>query len=446
MLTPELVQYINQQRSTGVSDAQIRQNLTAKGWTENDISSVLNIQSTPAVGITSAKMGIIPKIIMFGLGALVITGGAYGYYRYKNVTESTTVPAISSKSQTQNLLTAEKIKSLKTTSNNQSGDYFIGSPEEQKTIVAAFVADNSKSDSTYLYIAANTAYRIGDIKDAGFLFYAAQLRKQFDIKRYGLGKSNGNNIQTYWGFLNETTGQLVNSAVVKNFEIFAEAVDMINRWQVIPSDDAFYPADEYGKYVLSRPTWEATAEAIKQDFKVEFVDVINSWFKTQPALSPANQPPSANDPSIGSGTKVDTTINTSSQMGCGYWPRQPKDLPTTGFSSSTSLPTGYPSDIPLYPQAKVFGSDAKGMIGGFCSADALEKISSYYTSFTRNWTFEKRFADVSQIDVDAQGQTRTFHVRTLLGKQIGGSRQIEITISESGSNTTVIIIKSNASY
>ena len=101
-------------------------------------------------------------------------------------------------------LTARQIESLRATINDPAGDYFIASREDQKNIVSAFVEDNSKSDPTCLYLAANTAYRNGEIKEAAFLFYAAQIRKRFDYKRYGLGKANGDNIQTYWGFLNQT--------------------------------------------------------------------------------------------------------------------------------------------------------------------------------------------------------------------------------------------------
>jgi hypothetical protein len=63
-------------------------------------------------------------------------------------------------------LTAKQIESLRATANDPAGDYFIASREEQKNIVSAFVEDNSKSDPTYLYLAANTAYRIGEIKQS----------------------------------------------------------------------------------------------------------------------------------------------------------------------------------------------------------------------------------------------------------------------------------------
>ena len=163
-------------------------------------------------------------------------------------------------------LTAKRIESLRATSNDPAGDYFIGSPEEQKNIVSAFVEDNSKSDPTFLYLAANTAYRNGEIKQAAFLFYAAQIRKRFDYKRYGLGDANGDNIQTYWGFLNQTLGEPLNPAITRRPQEFSEVIDMLGKWQVVPADDALYVKTMYGAYVLPKNQWPAAADSIKKDF------------------------------------------------------------------------------------------------------------------------------------------------------------------------------------
>jgi len=163
-------------------------------------------------------------------------------------------------------LTAKQIQSLQSSTNDPGGDYFIASHEDQKNIVSAFVEDNSKSDPTYLYLAANTAYRIGELKEAAFLFYAAQIRKAFDYKRYGLGKANGDNIQTYWGFLNQALGESLNTAITRSPREFSEVVDMLGKWQVVPADDALYVKTMYGAYVLPKSQWQATADSIKKDF------------------------------------------------------------------------------------------------------------------------------------------------------------------------------------
>jgi hypothetical protein len=163
-------------------------------------------------------------------------------------------------------LTAKLIESLRATANDPGGDYFIASHEDQKNIVSAFVEDNSKSDPTCLYLAANTAYRIGEIKEAAFLFYAAQIRKRFDYKRYGLGNANGSDVQTYWGFLNQALGESLNQAITRSPREFSEVVDMLGKWQVVPADDALYVKTMYGAYVLPKSQWQATADSIKKDF------------------------------------------------------------------------------------------------------------------------------------------------------------------------------------
>src|ERR1700738_262742 len=156
-------------------------------------------------------------------------------------------------------LTAKLIESLRATVNDPAGDYFIASREEQKNIVSAFVEDNSESDPTSLYLAANTAYRIGEIKEAAFLFYAAQMRRRFDYKRYGLGDANGDNIQTYWGFLNQTLGESLNPSITRRAKEFSEVIDMLDKWRVVPADDALYVQTMYGAYVLPKNQWQAAA-------------------------------------------------------------------------------------------------------------------------------------------------------------------------------------------
>lgn len=163
-------------------------------------------------------------------------------------------------------LTAQEILGFKTTANDPTGDYFTGDAQAQKAIVDQFVKDNSASDSVYLYMAANTAFKIDDIKDAGFLFFAAQVRKAFDYKRYGLGDADGNNVQTYIGFLNQTVGQQINPAITHDPATFSAAVSMLESWNVIPTDDTIYKQNGYGAYAVSQAQWADLANTAKSDY------------------------------------------------------------------------------------------------------------------------------------------------------------------------------------
>lgn len=224
------------------------------------------IQSLSPEPKHKGKIWKISGLILISIAIIFSLLAWYGFHLEKQDQNLSNNP----QNNNMNTLTAEKIISLKTSSNDPGGDYFIGSPEELKNIASAFVADNSKSDPTYLYIAANTAYRIGEIKEAGFLFYAAQIRKGFDYKRYGLGEADGNNIQTYWGFLNETTGASVNPSILRKPQEFSEVIDMIAKWQVIPADDALYPKENYGSYAVPKDQWSTLADQVKQGFMDNF--------------------------------------------------------------------------------------------------------------------------------------------------------------------------------
>lgn len=167
-------------------------------------------------------------------------------------------------------LTAAKLRSLKGTTNDPSGDHYTGTPQELQALINAFVADNSKADATCLYIASGTALRLNRPADAGFLFYAAQLRKHLDYMRFGLGKANGNNVQTYLSYLNETEGVPVNGIVLRDPAALARAIEMVQKWNPVPAADALYPKEYYGTPVLPKERWQAIADSDKQSFMDEF--------------------------------------------------------------------------------------------------------------------------------------------------------------------------------
>lgn len=171
---------------------------------------------------------------------------------------------------------AQNILQLKTSSNDPKGDYFIGNPEELKSMIQSFVKDNSKLDAAYLYIAANTAFRLGQNVDAGFLFYAAQIRKAFDTQRYNLAEPNGNNIRTYLAFLNDTVGHSINPVLMANPKDFSQSIDLLENWKVIPEGSPLYK--DYGKLAVQEKDWPALAKSIKEDFMNNFGRKMKKFF------------------------------------------------------------------------------------------------------------------------------------------------------------------------
>jgi hypothetical protein len=170
-------------------------------------------------------------------------------------------------------LTKEVLQGLKTTSNQPQGDLFVDSdPAKLNSLIDAICADNSLVSPMYLYFAANTALRLGRVEDAAFLFYAAQIRKKFDYQRFNINpQADGNNAATYFGFLNQTIGQNLNPAIMAMPKQFANAIQRLGTWSVVPSNGAYYPDFKEAKgFKLEKSKWNETAQAVKDDFMTHF--------------------------------------------------------------------------------------------------------------------------------------------------------------------------------
>jgi hypothetical protein len=193
---------------------------------------------------------------------VLIAGGARPGLAAHQTTQPTVAP-----------LTLARLKALKSTSNDPAGDSFIGQPQELRALVDAFVSDNSLVSPTLLFMASNTAIRQGQVEQAAFLLYAAQVRRAFDFDRYNISsRPDGNNIATYLGFLSQMTGMSVNPAIMREPARFAAVIARMEAWEVAPSPDAFYPEfeDEAKGFKLPRERWAAAGREIKEDFLKTF--------------------------------------------------------------------------------------------------------------------------------------------------------------------------------
>jgi len=169
-------------------------------------------------------------------------------------------------------LTVKDLEALQSSSNDPGGDFFGGTPQKLNTLLDAMVADSSLMSPMYLLVAANTAIRLGRVEDAAFFLYASQIRAAFDFERYDISaRPDGNNAATYLGFLNHTTGEAVNPAIHREPKLFASVIQRIERWEVVPAADAFYPEFEDAKgFRTKREDWPARGQALKNDFLDKF--------------------------------------------------------------------------------------------------------------------------------------------------------------------------------
>ncbi len=164
-------------------------------------------------------------------------------------------------------VTAARLAALKATVNDPAGDAFVDKPEALDALLDALAADTSRMGPMQLFLASNTALRRGRVEDAGYFFYAAQVRVAFDFDRFDVSRRpDGNNAATYLGFLRQTIGSQVNPAVMKDRKVFAAVVARLERWDPVPAADAYYPEFEKARLKLPRARWAETAASLKTQF------------------------------------------------------------------------------------------------------------------------------------------------------------------------------------
>jgi len=104
------------------------------------------------------------------------------------------------------------------------------------------------------------------------------------------------------------------------------------------------------------------------------------------------------------------------------------------WSSSDKLPANFPSDVPLYPGAKVQGSvvaaqqQGSGHYAGLETVDTIDKVVSWYKA-----------------EVVAKGWQVTANFEAGGGVMIGGSkdtRDLVVTVSKEGDKTVIGLVVS----
>ena len=80
MVTPELQQYILQQRSAGLSDIQIRQNLYQQGWSASDLDEAFGVSSNSSGGGMGGKIIRILIIVFLVFAILSSIAGFFFWY------------------------------------------------------------------------------------------------------------------------------------------------------------------------------------------------------------------------------------------------------------------------------------------------------------------------------------------------------------------------------
>src|SRR5258708_18495485 len=92
---------------------------------------------------------------------------------------------------------------------------FQGTPAEQQRAFEFVLAHPGATSSVYLLLAASRGLELGHLEDAGFLFYAAQLRSRFDLKVFPPVGTGGDSPGVALAALNQEIGTAVNPALMR---------------------------------------------------------------------------------------------------------------------------------------------------------------------------------------------------------------------------------------
>lgn len=169
-------------------------------------------------------------------------------------------------------LTAEDIQT-QPRNMNEGFDYFGAQTEENlKEFIAALQSDDSNSDAVHLFLAANTALLLEQQSTALEFHYRAKIRLQFAVMAHGLGNANGNNVETYLGYLLECGREEYAKLEYFDKETLETAANNLRNWNPVPSSEA-HPEEVYGKSKLSSQEQSELAKKLKADFIKEAVEV-----------------------------------------------------------------------------------------------------------------------------------------------------------------------------
>ncbi len=111
-----------------------------------------------------------------------------------------------------------------------------GSEDNRREAVRLVLENSAQADAATMFIASLNANSLGQLEDAGFLFYAAQMRAVFDMKRFKGGNTPGG-VGAAFGALRNQIGEVINPAIVRNPKVYAKIVERLENWDMTTPKD-----------------------------------------------------------------------------------------------------------------------------------------------------------------------------------------------------------------
>jgi hypothetical protein len=107
---------------------------------------------------------------------------------------------------------------------------FKGSPEEQQKLVDAVLKKTARIDSMTMFIAADTAFKLGRLEDSAFLLQAARFRSMMDMNRFPPKSRGSESPGIYLSFLSANAGQVIAPAAMEKPEVLAAVGRRFAAW------------------------------------------------------------------------------------------------------------------------------------------------------------------------------------------------------------------------
>ena len=107
---------------------------------------------------------------------------------------------------------------------------FYGSKASQTAAVDKVLANTNRSDALTMLVAAGTAYKLHRLEDAGFLYYAGNIRGKYDLKRFPPIGKNSDGPSAALGASAYVVGETVNPAITDVPNTYIAVVNRLAAW------------------------------------------------------------------------------------------------------------------------------------------------------------------------------------------------------------------------
>ncbi len=126
------------------------------------------------------------------------------------------------------------------------------------------LAHTDEAPSTYMFIAALKLHQLKKIEDAAFLFFAAQLRSRYDLKRFVPITSQREAVYSGIGAVRFQVGGVIKPAIMRQPLLLEKVVKRIQMWE-IDTVSSYYPGWRF-EHVEPLVKQQKSAQKIKKGF------------------------------------------------------------------------------------------------------------------------------------------------------------------------------------